>query len=224
MDITRKLLSLIESKETVFFEIERVLFTKRYKLSKKHYEIFSIQSISMVYSIWEGFIQQSFQLYIDKLNSLNIDFDKLSDNIRIFHIENTFRQLNQYPVKTKKKIEFYTQLENFFLKKQHILYTIINTQSNVNFQVLNMILKSFCLIPFGESWKKYKYPNPNLKDNIKTFIRYRNGVAHGGDISSEEKITQLVYSKYRTLILDLMYEIRNKMIQGIENKSYYMNN
>ena len=51
MDIANKLLLLIENKETVFFEIERVLFTKRYNLSKKHYEIFSIQSISMIYQL-----------------------------------------------------------------------------------------------------------------------------------------------------------------------------
>jgi hypothetical protein len=223
MDIEKELLKIIEKKENVFFEIERVLFTKRYNLSKKHYEIFSIQSISMIYSIWEGFIQQAFQLYIDKINSLNIDCNKLGDEIRIFHIENSFKQFNSYPTNQKKKIEFYTNLENFFSKKQHIIFSHINTQSNVNFNVLNMILESFCLIPFEEYWKNYKHPKPNLKESIKTLVNYRNGIAHGGDINSEEKITQFVYSKHRTLILDLMYEIRNKMIQGIENESYYMN-
>ncbi len=216
-----KLLDLIEQKETVFFEIERVLFTKRYKLSKKHSNIFSVQSISMIYSIWEGFIQQAFQLYIDKLNTLNIDFNNLSANIRIFHIENSFKQFTQYPKNSNKKNEFYNNLEIFFSKKQHILYRQINTQNNISFKILNHLLNSFCLLPFNKYWKTYNYPNPNLEEQMNTFLRYCNGIAHGGDISSEEKVSQLVYKKYRLLIADLMYEIRNKMIAGINTESYY---
>ncbi len=63
-DFEEKLLEIIEERQTVLFEIERALFTKRYKLSKKHFEIFAVQSVTMIYSIWEGFIQQAFQLYI----------------------------------------------------------------------------------------------------------------------------------------------------------------
>ncbi|MCP4353276.1 MAG: hypothetical protein GY795_48110 [Desulfobacterales bacterium] len=52
------------------------------------------------------------------------------------------------------------------------------------------------------------------------FLRYRNGIAHGGDISSEEKVTQEVYKKYKNLLTDLMYEIRFKMITGLEDKTF----
>ena len=50
----------IEERLTVLFEIERSIFTKRYSLSLKHQEIFATQSISMFYSIWEGFVQTAF--------------------------------------------------------------------------------------------------------------------------------------------------------------------
>jgi len=63
-DFEKELLEIIEEREMVLFEIERTLFTKRYNLSRKHFEIFAVQSIAMIYSIWEGFIQQTFQLYI----------------------------------------------------------------------------------------------------------------------------------------------------------------
>ena len=49
-----KLIGLIEERQTVIFEIERALFTKRYKLSNKHFEIFAVQSIAMLYSITTG--------------------------------------------------------------------------------------------------------------------------------------------------------------------------
>ena len=41
---------------------------------------------------------------------------------------------------------------------------------------------------------------------LDTFIRYRNGVVHGGEVSSKEKVIQDVFSKYRILIEDLMYD------------------
>ena len=224
MDIDNKLVSLIEEKTSVLFEIERVLFTKRYKLSKKHLEIFSVQSIAMVYAIWEGFIQQSFRLYVDEINALDIEFDNLCEQIRINHIENSLRQLKSYPSNEKKtkKLTFHKKLKDFFLDSPRIDYSIINTQSNVNFKVLNNILTSFCLTPFEKKWeeKGYIHPKPNLEEMMKNFLNYRNAVSHGGDISSEEKVTQEVYQKYRVLVENLMYKVRDKMLEGLENQSY----
>jgi len=162
-DFEKKLLEIIEERETVLFEIERALFTRRYNLSQKHLEIFAVQSITMIYSIWEGFIQQAFQLYITELNSKEIEFKNFRDEIVIFHIENTFKQLREYPEKENRKVKFYSELNNFFSNKYHSLYSQINTENNVSFEILNKILKSFCLKPFDEHWKNYRHPNPNLK-------------------------------------------------------------
>ncbi len=220
IDLCQNLLSNIEERENILFEIERSIFTGRYGLSKKHYEILSVQSISMIYSIWEGFIQNSFQMYIEYINSLNIDFHLLSENIQIFHLENSFKQFKNYPEKNIKKKKFYNELNEFYKKKNHILYNKIDTKSNVNLKILNSLFKIFHLVPFDSFWKKYKHPNSNLGDTMNTFIKYRNTVSHGGDISSEEKVNKKVYVKYKTLISDLMYAIREKMKQGIQNKTY----
>lgn len=73
---------------------------------------------------------------------------------------------------------------------------------------------------FSEGWNQSKYPNSNLKEMLTTFLRYRNGIVHGGDVSSEEKISQKVYSKYRILIVDLMYEIHHRFMDGIHQETY----
>jgi hypothetical protein len=223
IDFQTQLIHIIEERQTVLFEIERVLFTQRYKLSQKHMNILSVHSISMLYSIWEGYIQQSFQLYIKYLNSLNIDFICFSDEIITFHMENTFKQLSSYPQKTAKKIHYFSQLQNHFSQQCHVLYSSIDTESNVSFKVLNKILCAFSLEPFSEYWGRYKHPQPNLKETLETFLRYRNGVAHGGDISSEEKVTQEVYEKYKILVVDLMYAIHDKIMYGINNRTYLNN-
>ena len=220
MDFEYNHLSIIEQYESSAAEIERVFFTGRYKLSKKHYSLLAVQSISILYSYWEGFVQKSFQLYIDYLNSLSLDFNMFSNEITVFHMDNSFKQFSQYPKKPSMKIAFYDQLKQHFGQDKHNLYPVVDTKSNVAFDVLNALLMQFSLSPFPEYWDKYQYPKPNLKEALNSFVRYRNGVAHGGDISSEEKISQELYSYYRHLISDLMYEMHNKFMDGINEQKY----
>jgi hypothetical protein len=98
-DFDDALQDLIEERVTTFFEIERMIFTKRYRLTLKHKEILSTQSISMIYSLWESFIQKSFNLYIDELNKLNIDFFEFHDAIIIHGMENSFKQFRETLIK-----------------------------------------------------------------------------------------------------------------------------
>ena len=221
MDFENEHLSMIEQYENSSSEIERILFTKRYKLSKNHYSLLAIQSISILYSYWEGYIQNSFKLYIEYINSLHIEFRQLSDEIVTFHMENTFKQFRSYPKdKLSKRIIFFNKLANHFSEDYHDIFRSVNTESNVGFSTKNKLLLQFSLQPFPEHWGSYTYPNTNLKETLNTFLRYRNGVAHGGDVSSEEKITQDVYAKYRMLVNDLMYATHDKFLEGIQNRTY----
>lgn len=210
----------IEERLTVLFEIERATFTKRYSLSLKHQEIFATQSISMIYSIWEGFVQTSFNLYIDELNKIDIELYTFCDGIVIHHMENSFRQFREYPNKDKQKIKFFKDIKAFHDETSKPISRVVNTQSNVSFSVLNKLLKTFSLEPFHEHWKDYKHPNPNLKESMDFFLKLRNTVAHGGDLVSEEKVNQSVYNRFRNLVRDLMYEIRLKMLDGLERQTF----
>ena len=106
VDFENQHLSMIEQYEASALDIERIFFTGRYKLSRKHFSLLSVQSIPILYSYWEGFVQNSFRLYIEYINSLNIEFDLLSDEIVVFHMDKTFKQLKKYPDKNKQKIYF----------------------------------------------------------------------------------------------------------------------
>lgn len=220
MDFENEHLSIIEQYETSALEIERILFTSRYKLNRKHYSLLAVQSISILYSYWEGYVQKSFRLYIEYINSLHIDFNQLSNEIVAFHMDKTFKEFREYPTKTRQKIIFFDKLRDHFSERQHDIYQVVNTESNVGFSVLNKLLSQFSLQVFPEHWECYTYPNANLKEMLNIFLRYRNGVAHGGDISSEEKVTQEVYAKYRTLVNDLMYALHDKFMDGIQNQTF----
>lgn len=219
-EFSNEIMILIDERDTVLFEIERSVFTKRYNLSKKHFEILSIQTIPMIYSIWEGSVQKMFQLYISYLNGLSIEISSFNDGIHSFHMLNTYKQFNKFPKKVHLKSAFFNTLENHYKSTNTELYPIVNTESNVGLKVLNKLLETFGLEIFLERWDTYNHPNKTLKEMLNDFLRYRNGISHGGDISSEEKVTQNIYTKYRKLIIDLMYEIHNKMIDGIERETY----
>ena len=134
--------------------------------------------------------------------------------------ENSFKQFREYPENDNKKVKFFASLRVFHNSSNCSISRVINTESNVGFNVLNKLLKSFALEKFPEHWKDYAHPNPNLKDSLELFLRLRNAVAHGGDLTSEEKIDQKVYDRFKKLVMDLMYEIRLKMLCGLKHKTF----
>lgn len=220
MSLELRLSQDILERQTVLTEIEKVLFTGRYNLSNKHYEIFSVQSIAMIYSIWEGYIQTSFNTYIEQINQFQLDLGSLSDNLYIYHMETKFLQLKSYPERSQKKLQFYSDLMNHYQNKIVNIRSGIQTKSNLDFSVLNELMISFHLQSFPEYWGNYKHPNPSLKEMLKMFINYRNTVAHGGDIRSQEKVTQEVFDKYKKLINELMVEVQLRMLDGLSSRSY----
>lgn len=220
LEFETKSLALIEERQGVITEIERAIFTNRYNLSDKHYTIFSTNSISILYAIWEGFIHKLFGLYIDGINKEENDLFSLSDNLIIFCSEKKFRQLKEYPQKVKKKISYFRELKIFYSGEKHPIPRDVDTESNVGYEVLNKLLSQFNLKTYPEQWKNYKYPNPNLKENLSMFLRLRNTIAHGGELLPEESINQKSYERYKRLCIDLMYDLRIKMLGNLKNKEY----
>ncbi len=212
--------SLISERQILITEIERAIYTKRYELSETHFKLFSTNSISMLYSMWEGFIQNLFGLYIDEINKEEIPLFNLSNNLIIFCKERNFRQLKEYPNKIGQKISYMKKLKSFYTQDVHEIPRTVDTESNIGFEVLNKLLENFNLETYPESWESYKYPEPNLKENFKTFLRLRNSVAHGGELLPNESIDQKVFNRFKNLTLDMMYDIREKMIFAIKQTRY----
>ena len=220
MEFIEDVQELIDQYSMSSMNIERIIFTHRYQLTLKDSSLLTVQSIPILYSYWEGFIHQIFGLYIEYINSLQIDFKELNENIKITYMEMKYKQLRQYPNASDKKIKFYHLLEEHFETNKHAIKPYINTEGNVNFEVLNKLLNKFGITPFNEQWNVYRNPNPNLKDTLKDFLKYRNQIAHGGDIYSGIVVTQAIYSRFRILVNKLMYELLNKFSEAIEQKSY----
>lgn len=119
---------LIEEKTKILRQIEFMLFSEKYHFSDDEFDILSTHSIAILYATWEGFILDSFSLYIKALNSLNINFSEYNKNIIIFHMENTFKQFGAYPQKNKQKLFFFQSLKEFYNIPQQPLSNTVNTK------------------------------------------------------------------------------------------------
>lgn len=137
-----------------------------------HKEFLIKYSIPIIYSLWEGFVQNSFQTYIRELNKLNLNRQQYCNNIILHTLESRFPQFKDYPFDYKKRERFIINLE-VFLSGQFVVASKIDTQSNVALDVLNKLLHKFNL----QEVASHPY-----KQQLKDLLMYRNRISHG-DIS-----------------------------------------
>lgn len=215
------IIELIDESLENLREIERIIFTKLYGLSDKHFSILALQSVAMLYAVWERYIQKIFCYYIEYINSLKNSYASYDVHILKYNNEVVFKQFKEYPTNLKRQLSFHEQLTNYYLGNDYIeLKSIIDTESNVGFDVLNKLLRQFSLEEFPERCDKYDYPLPTLKESLGKLLYLRNTIAHGGDLMSNDKITKDDYAFYRELVMNLMYAIVEKLHNGISGKTY----
>ena len=226
-DITlleQEIMSDIDEREELMSRIR--LMYARYGFSERDEQLFLNYSIPIVYSIWEGFVQTSFQIYIRALNKeltrLELNIDSVCEPILVYHMESTFRQFKQYPNPksdedkpkiVKKKVDFFNALGLFYKSHTLQIHPNINTESNVGFNVLNRILNDFNLekIPTHEN-------NYSLKDELGKLLQIRNAVAHGQKSSivvNREDLERAI-----NLVKKLMPLVFERIKTGFIEKSY----
>lgn len=214
--LEKEIMSDIEARNESLLHIKTLAF--RYTFSKHDRELLLQHSIPMVYSIWEGFIQTAFQIYIRELNKLELTIDTVCKPLLIRHIEAEFKQFKQYPKDYERKKSFFEQLNQFYVLKIININPIVNTESNVGFKVLNRILKEFNL----EEIPEYPEPKYSLKIELDGFfLKIRNSVAHGQNaiIVSQEYLERTI--KLVNKLMELVFE---KIKKGFIEQSYLKNN
>ncbi len=196
--------------------LDVIRLTTRYQFTEKDKFFLLHHSTPIVYSIWEGFIQTAFQNYIHKLNQLELKSNELNDVLLIYYMETKFKQFNEYPEKENKKITFFKDLRNSF--DSNIQFTnVVNTQSNVKFEIINTLLKNFVLQPLPEWYEKI-----NVKTKLNTLVNHRNAIAHGNDASSISINSENIKDSINLVSL-LMELVSERIIEGFENKTYLIN-
>lgn len=229
MGLENKLLEILDEKVKVLSDLEKIIYSGIYELSEEHERILTLQSINMMYSVWEGFISASLKEYINHINEELSNFSDLSDNIIAYNMVTEVKQFVNPPEEVKKNkfniqgyAKFYNDFKNYVSSSTLKVSNRFNTESNVGFEVLNRLLDTFNIEKFEDDWGDYKRSNnrPSLAVYLKQFLDDRNAIAHGAEISSSLIIKKEKFEEYRKLIMELMYEITTRILDSASNESY----
>lgn len=154
--------------------------------------------VAILYAHWEGFVKNTGKAYVDFVGKRKFRYDELSINFLALAI----RQKVKY-VKADN-IASVIDLVDFFKNKMSdrsdgLSKEEVNTKSNLNSEVLENIL-----ISLGLDSKAFAAKS-NLIDL--SLLANRNGIAHGRDVSIDEKD----FIELLNEVLALMNEFRNQI-------------
>lgn len=202
----------IEERQNLMLQIKTLYL--RYDFNEKDEQLFLNYSVPAIYAVWEGFIQTSFQTYIQELNKLDLSVNTICKPLLVYHMESSFKQFREYPEKLNGKVTFFEKLNQFYQSEFIDISRTVNTESNVGFNVLNKILKTFNLDLIPE----YPQPRYSLLQELDMFLlKTRNSVAHGQNsiVINREDLDRAI--KLIEMLMDLVFE---KIVQGFESQSY----
>jgi hypothetical protein len=205
--------------EDIAWRKEQLLMAKTipflHSFSDSHKEFLIKHSIPTIYAIWEGFVQNSFQIYVRELNKLGLRRNDYCINIFTHSLEASFPQFKEFPKEFPKKMTFMEKMNNY-LEEDFRVSAKINTESNVELEVINKLCTRFNL---------ELLPNHPYKQKLKDLLMFRNRIAHGDNslVVDIENFKDNIES-YILLIEDLMEEVYNRMITAFNNDKSYLKN
>ncbi|GEK33117.1 MAE_28990/MAE_18760 family HEPN-like nuclease [Kurthia sibirica] len=179
-----------------------------------------------LYSHWEGFIKTSSISYLDYLNKKKYILSDFKNCFKILHFTKNILEI-KHSTKKSKFLELY---ETFSKENEEIFLVntkgnhLINTQSNLNYEVLEEILLSLSL----------DITQFQTKDNLidANLLNIRNKIAHGEYYSyldttnynlDMEKQTKSNFLILYDDILTLMETFKDMIIDAALDESYLAN-
>lgn len=172
----------------------------------KQIEIIEKYSVVAIYSLWEGFVVESFNSYIRELNGLKLTCDKLNLNIITHDIDIKYDLTNERK-HFKKKREFVSKLYGY-AKSPVMITTKIPTESNINYKIINKILDHFHL---------EKLSGKEFEKKLDKLLLVRNKVAHGEySIPVDNDMIQ----EFTYTVIGAMHEVTNSIVNGLVNRTY----
>lgn len=173
----------------------------------KQKEILEKYSAVAIYSIWEGFVTQSFTLYIREINNLKLSYEKISLNILTHDIFIKYGLTEEQIKHFEHKCMFVNNIFEYS-KLPVVISSNIPTESNINFKVINKILKHFHL---------EELPAKDFEGRLNKLLMYRNKIAHG---EYSLPVTEEIIQDFNSTIIDAMHELTIRITNGFINKKY----
>ena len=170
----------------------------------------------IIYAEWEGFFVYALSLYFREVNKLHLKLDDLNDKYFVRNADKNFKQLREYPSDYGKRLNFLKSLLTYFRNTGEVdLNSEVNTESNLGFKVMNVILGglNFKLIEDHIDHDAY-----SLKVDMERFLLdKRNGLVHGDPAST---VTTEQVTKAILLVERLMNLTKDTILDGFKNEVF----
>ncbi|MFY4862826.1 MAE_28990/MAE_18760 family HEPN-like nuclease [Aliarcobacter butzleri] len=166
--------------------------------------------IVTIYCHWEGFIKQSSEGYLEYISSLRLNLDTLNKNFISLCLDNyidNFSSINN--ISSRNNIVSFL-LNELSQNKYQFKKGQINTQSNLNMEVLEKICLS---IGIDQSQL-----NIDIVWVDKRLLKYRNAISHGEKLTKEEITFELIELKDK--IQNALDIYKNLISNAAYTKSY----
>ena len=150
------------------------------------------------------------------MNKLHLKLDELNDKYFVRNADKNFKQLKEYPSDYGKRLNFLKNLLTYFRNMGEVdLNMEVNTESNLGFKVMNVILGglNFTLVEDHVNHDAY-----SLKDDMDKFLLdKRNGLVHGDPAST---VTVEQVTKAITLVERLMNLTKETILEGYKREVF----
>jgi predicted transcriptional regulator len=163
-------------------------------------------AIPFLYAHWEGFVKTAMSYYLEHISYKQLNHNQLTTNFVALSLTNTIKDVLNNSFETKTKIidllfKEYTKRSNIPKKN------IINTKSNLNFDVLKEIIGILDLNdPFIDKQEVL----------INDLVTTRNTIAHG----NVKDVDYTTFESFFTEIVALMEYLKTKIENNVVLKSY----
>ena len=177
----------------------------RNRLNQKDADIAIRANIPLMYAVWEGFVVNSLTKLAIHLNSLNADIKDL-DNKLVTHLVDGHAKLHNARTNFGSKCNQVEIIKEILFSPAKFS-VVVETESNINFKVLNKLLSKFNIECFDSSYRTL----------LNRLLKYRNSIAHG---ENAMPVNTGVINEFGTTVRELIYDLRDKLELYIENEKY----
>ena len=213
------LMSLVE---TVLEEISDNLDQRRLEITnlrrvvqnyiEKPLETTAIRmAIPMLYAHWEGYVRETCQLYLEYIETSGTKVRELQAGLLAYLWTSALKPLVGGLDFARKKVVAelaLTCMENpvKFADSERI----INTKSNLNFDVLRDIAVHLCLdISTLMPWRSH----------LDALVHLRNNIAHG---ARPRTLDYTNFEEHASSLISLMEEFERSLIRALEDRSFFV--
>lgn len=166
-------------------------------------------AIPLLYANWEGYVREVCQLYLEFIEASGIRIRELMPGLLGYLWTSALKPLTGGLNFERKKVVAELALNSMenpvrFADSERI----INTKSNLNFDILMDIATHLCLDNNAFMPRKH---------HLNALVHLRNNIAHG---SIPNGLNYNIFEKYASSLIDLMEEFEKIIVNALDKRNF----